>query len=382
MKRNFLLLCSLIALIFLLGGNLINRVTLRSEGSDLVKIGDFDDSGVYTFSIKPNHNSKYEIHMINVENLSKDFKIKNNNKRVVNSLNFHINKGEIVGFIGKNGAGKSTTIKMLCGILTPTEGNIIVNSVVPYRNRKINGYNIGVVFGQKTQLWWDLPLKDSFNILRKIYKVDKEEYIERLNYFDNVFKISELLNKKVRTLSLGEKMKAEIVASLIHNPKVLYLDEPTIGLDFVSKRNMRNSIKSINERYQTTIILTTHDLEDIETLCNRIIIIDQGKIIYSGTYSEIIKKYGRNKFISIYFNSNKALEEWKSKLCKLSCITQIQENGLNIKIHTANKDALNKVYYELSNALDINDISIESDSLENIIEKIYSYQRESEENYD
>ncbi len=320
--------------------------------------------------------------MINVENLSKDFKIKNNNKRVVNSLNFHINKGEIVGFIGKNGAGKSTTIKMLCGILTPTEGNIIVNSVVPYRNRKINGYNIGVVFGQKTQLWWDLPLKDSFNILRKIYKVDKEEYIERLNYFDNVFKISELLNKKVRTLSLGEKMKAEIVASLIHNPKVLYLDEPTIGLDFVSKRNMRNSIKSINERYQTTIILTTHDLEDIETLCNRIIIIDQGKIIYSGTYSEIIKKYGRNKFISIYFNSNKALEEWKSKLCKLSCITQIQENGLNIKIHTANKDALNKVYYELSNALDINDISIESDSLENIIEKIYSYQRESEENYD
>lgn len=250
--------------------------------------------------------------MIKVQNVSKVVKVKKTQKEIVSDLSFTISEGEIVGYIGPNGAGKSTTIKMLCGVLEPNKGSIQVCGLVPYKNRIKNGYNIGVVFGQRTQLWWDLPLIDSFRVLREIYRVDMGAFAERLNYLADLFDIRKLFGAKVRTLSLGERMKADIVASLLHNPKVLFLDEPTIGLDFKSKRKMREAILNINKVYNTTIILTTHDFVDIEELCSRIIVLDKGRIIYDGALEEINEKYRSERIIE--FTENDALKkELKNK---------------------------------------------------------------------
>ena len=200
-------------------------------------------------------------------------------KKAVDDISFNINDGEIVGYIGSNGAGKSTTIKMMTGILNPTKGECIVNGINPSKKRKENAQNIGVVFGQRTQLWWDLPLSESFTILKEIYKVSNEDYKKRMEFLNEVLELNEFFDRPVRNLSLGQRMRADLGASLLHNPKVLYLDEPTIGLDLVVKDSIRSAIKEINEKYNTTVILTTHDIEDIEELCNRIIIIDNGKKI-------------------------------------------------------------------------------------------------------
>lgn len=216
-------------------------------------------------------------------------------KVAVDDISFKINDGEIVGYIGSNGAGKSTTIKMMTGILNPTKGECLVNGVNPSKKRMDNAKNIGVVFGQRTQLWWDLPLSESFTILKEIYDVSDEEYKERMSFLNEVLGLTEFFDRPVRTLSLGQRMRADLGASLIHNPKVLYLDEPTIGLDLVVKDKIRDAIKEINERYNTTVILTTHDIGDIEELCSRIIIIDQGKKIYDGTLDKLKRTYGTRK---------------------------------------------------------------------------------------
>ena len=187
-------------------------------------------------------------------------------KRAVDDISFQIADGEIVGYIGSNGAGKSTTIKMMTGILNPTKGECLVNGVNPSKNRKQNAQNIGVVFGQRTQLWWDLPLSESFTILKEIYNVSDEDYKERMHFLNDVLELSDFFEQPVRTLSLGQRMRADLGAALLHNPKVLYLDEPTIGLDLVVKDNIRKAIKEINEKYHTTVILTTHDIGDIEEL--------------------------------------------------------------------------------------------------------------------
>ena len=187
-------------------------------------------------------------------------------KRAVEDISFNIEKGEIVGYIGSNGAGKSTTIKMMTGILNPTKGECLVNGLNPSKNRRKNAKNIGVVFGQRTQLWWDLPLSESFTILKEIYNVSDEDYEKRMEFLNKVLELQDFFDKPVRTLSLGQRMRADLGAALLHNPKVLYLDEPTIGLDLIVKDNIRNAIKEINEKYQTTVILTTHDIEDIEEL--------------------------------------------------------------------------------------------------------------------
>ena len=247
--------------------------------------------------------------MIRVENLSKEFKINKKYpgfkgaiksffsteyviKKAVDDISFEINDGEIVGYIGANGAGKSTTIKMMTGILTPTNGIVTVNGIVPYENREKNAKNIGVVFGQKTQLWWDLPISETFSLLKDIYDISDNDFEERMNFFKKVLGLEEFFLNPVRTLSLGQRMRADLAAALIHNPKVIYLDEPTIGLDVVVKESVRKAIKEINKKYGTTIILTTHDLNDIEELCNRIIIIDKGKKIYDGEIEGVKEKYG------------------------------------------------------------------------------------------
>ena len=216
-------------------------------------------------------------------------------KNAVKDISFHIDKGEIVGYIGSNGAGKSTTIKMMTGILTPTSGECIANGINPSKDRKANAQNIGVVFGQRTQLWWDLPLNESFTILKEIYNVSDEDYKERMQFLNEVLELEEFMDRPVRTLSLGQRMRGDLGAALLHNPKILYLDEPTIGLDLVVKDNIRQAIKKINEMYETTIILTTHDIGDIEELCNRIIIIDNGTKIYDGSLKNLKDIYGSKR---------------------------------------------------------------------------------------
>ena len=211
-------------------------------------------------------------------------------KRAVDDVSFSIQEGEIVGYIGSNGAGKSTTIKMLTGILVPTEGTCHVRGIEPYKNRMENAKNIGVVFGQRTQLWWDLPVIESFTVLKGIYQVSDHDYKQRMEFVNDILGIKDFENKTVRTLSLGQRMRADVASALIHNPKVLYLDEPTIGLDVVVKDKMREAIRELNRNFNTTIILTTHDMIDIEELCNHIIIIDDGKIIFDDMLQVLLKQ--------------------------------------------------------------------------------------------
>lgn len=197
-------------------------------------------------------------------------------------VSFHIKPGELVGYIGPNGAGKSTTVKIMSGILTPTGGECQVSGLVPYKQRKEHVANIGVVFGQRSQLWWDVPVIDSFELLRDIYKIPNETYEQMKKDLIQQLNLEDFLNVPVRQLSLGQRMRCEIAASLLHNPPVLFLDEPTIGLDAVSKLAVRQFIRTINEKYNTTVILTTHDMDDIEALCNRIMVIGKGQILYDG----------------------------------------------------------------------------------------------------
>ncbi|WP_341478561.1 ATP-binding cassette domain-containing protein [Clostridium butyricum] len=292
----------------------------------------------------------------------------------VDNMNFEIEEGEVVGYIGSNGAGKSTTIKMMTGILTPTSGKVEVNGIIPYENRTENAMNIGVVFGQRTQLWWDLPLSETFSLLRDIYSVSSEDFKERMKFFNEVLEIDEFMLRPVRTLSLGQRMRADLAASLIHNPKILYLDEPTIGLDVVVKEKVRNAIKQINKKYNTTVILTTHDLEDIEELCDRIIIIDKGVKIYDGSLSEIKDKYGYMTNVSILIKKN----ELEDKI-NINSYFNLDNNDLNLsdedgKINiTFNKNKISQmeiIQYFMENYI-LQDFSVKETSIDDIIKKIY-----------
>jgi ABC-2 type transport system ATP-binding protein len=212
--------------------------------------------------------------------------------RAVDHVSFTIAPGEMVGYIGANGAGKSTTIKMLTGILTPTSGEIQVGGLVPYRQRQQYTRHIGVVFGQRTQLWWDLAVVESFRLLKKIYEVGEEDYRGQMQLFDQLLGIGELLDQPVRKLSLGQRMRCDLAAALLHRPTILFLDEPTIGLDVVAKESVRSFLREARERLGTTVILTTHDLGDIQQLCRRIIIIDRGIVLYDGLLDELKQRLG------------------------------------------------------------------------------------------
>lgn len=326
--------------------------------------------------------------MIKVENLSKEFKISKKYpgfkgalrsffsteytiKKAVDDISFEINDGEIVGYIGANGAGKSTTIKMMTGILTPSSGRIIVDGVIPYENREKNAKNIGVVFGQKTQLWWDLPVSETFPLLKDIYGVSDEDYEERMNYFKEILGLDEFFLSPVRTLSLGQRMRADLAAALIHNPKIIYLDEPTIGLDVVVKESVRKAIKDINEKYGTTIILTTHDLNDIEELCNRIIIIDSGKKIYDGELEGVKEQFGYLTTIEIQLKDKSNIEKinfarFKDDDFKLN----MKESKVSItfnKNNISSADIIGKVMKK-SKVIDFN---IKETSIEDIVKKMY-----------
>ena len=226
---------------------------------------------------------------------------KNKTIDAISDVSFTIDKGEFVGYIGPNGAGKSTTIKLLTGILYPTEGSLHVLGFDPNKDRYRYTYNIGVVFGQRSLLEYDIPVINSFTLYKSIYELDQNQFIQRLGEFTEILELKELLHIPVRKLSLGQRMRCEIAASLLHNPKVVFLDEPTIGLDALAKDEIRNFLKRINETEKVTILLTTHDMGDIEHLCERIIFINEGRIIYDGPLTTLKKKYASNKDVKIVF---------------------------------------------------------------------------------
>ena len=240
------------------------------------------------------------------------FKRRYRHIRAVDAISFDIQPGEVVGYIGSNGAGKSTTIKMLTGILTPTSGTMQVNGLSPQQQRYQHARQIGVVFGQRTQLWWDLAVIEAFHLLQKIYRIPQEEYRRRLDQYVDVLDISGQLHQPVRKLSLGQRMKCDLCASLLHNPPLLFLDEPTIGLDVAIKERIRRFIQYINTEEESTIILTTHDMVDIEELCPRLIIIDEGKILFDGAQDEIKERFGRRRRIIVSFHRD-YLPEYSGK---------------------------------------------------------------------
>lgn len=246
--------------------------------------------------------------MIELKNISKTFKVHRRNagikeatkslfKRKVdivealNDISFSIQEGEMVGYIGPNGAGKSSTIKIMGGILTPDSGSCIINGRTPWKERVKHVGEIGVVFGQRSQLWWDVPVVDSYELLKDIYKIPDKIYKDNLNNLSTLLNIEEIIKTPARQLSLGQRMRCEIVASVLHNPKILFLDEPTIGLDAVSKLAVRDFIKAINEERKTTVILTTHDMQDIDALTKRIILIGKGRILLDGTLDDLKEQY-------------------------------------------------------------------------------------------
>lgn len=329
---------------------MIDVVDLRKEFKKTIK-----DKGIKG-SIKALINPKYE-------------KI-----TAVNGISFHVDKGEILGFIGPNGAGKSTCIKMLTGILTPTSGMCTIDGMVPSKNRNSFVKEIGVVFGQRTQLWWDLPLRETYDVLKEIYDVPDQKFKERMAFLNEVLELDDFITSPVRTLSLGQRMRADIAASLLHSPKVLFLDEPTIGLDVVVKDSIRKAIKKINEEDKVTVILTTHDLSDIELLCERIVMIDKGKKVFEGELSELKKNYGQMRELSFelnkiedvnqlslldefYFDEDDLLIKVEGK------IVNIQFNSDVVSVERMLSFILSKVH--------VNDISVKDADIEEIIRRLY-----------
>lgn len=283
----------------------------------------------------------------------------------IKDISFKVEKGEIVGYIGPNGAGKSTTIKILSGILTPTSGKCKIGKMIPWENRKEYVKKIGVVFGQRSQLWWDIPAEDTFDLLKDIYDIEenkyqkiKEELVEKLN-------LKDIINVPVRQLSLGQRMRCEIAASLLHEPKILFLDEPTIGLDALSKQIVRNFIKKINKEQKVTVILTTHDMSDIEALAKRIIMIGNGEVIYDGTLKNLKQKYDHHKYISVTTGTK------LNKIRKKGIIIQEKTNdGYKFIIDSKQLEVSNFLNY-LSTKVDIKDLEIDNESLDNIIINLY-----------
>lgn len=285
----------------------------------------------------------------------------------IKDISFQIEKGEIIGYIGPNGAGKSTTIKILSGILVPDNGECRINGLIPWKDREKYTKDIGVVFGQRSQLWWDIPAEDTFDLLKEIYKIDEKEYQKNKEELINLLNIKDIINIPVRNLSLGQRMRCEIAASLIHNPSILFLDEPTIGLDAVSKEIVRDFIKKLNKEKKTTIILTTHDMSDIEALAKRIILIGKGSILYDGSLNNLKSKYASNKKVIVKTNDKmKSLHKKGiisySKLDKLSYIFTLDTNLISIS---------DFISY-LTSKISINDIEVNNENIDNIIIKLYT----------
>ncbi|MGD0840992.1 MAG: ATP-binding cassette domain-containing protein [Candidatus Acidiferrales bacterium] len=291
--------------------------------------------------------------------------------KAVDNISFAIEPGEMVGYIGPNGAGKSTTIKMLTGILVPTSGEIVSNGFVPWRERTAYVRTIGVVFGQRTQLWWDIAVIESLKLLRRIYDVSQRDFDERIETFDQILGLRDYLNTPVRKLSLGERMRCDLAAALLHNPPLLFLDEPTIGLDVVAKDHIRHFLRAINQRYRTTVLLTTHDLDDIEELCRRIMIIDHGRLLYDGPLALLKQKLLRTKQVKFALRDKE----------QLPLLASIERDGLKLervdeltwrisfdrtRVSTAD------LVRQILGTVEIRDLLIEDEPIEELIKRIYA----------
>ncbi|MEE1055955.1 MAG: ATP-binding cassette domain-containing protein [Acutalibacteraceae bacterium] len=329
--------------------------------------------------------------MIKVENLRKEFKKTVKDPGVIGSLkalfhpyhekvvavdniSFHVPEGEILGFIGPNGAGKSTVIKMLTGILTPTSGSCTINGNNPTDDRKNYVREIGVVFGQRTQLWWDLPLRETYGVLKEIYEVPDDRFKKRMDFLNEVLDLESFITSPVRTLSLGQRMRADIAASLLHSPKVLFLDEPTIGLDVVVKDNIRKAIEHINKHEKTTVILTTHDLADIELLAKRIVMIDKGKNVFDGTIPELKTKYGQIRelhFDTDTVNVDKILGYKEHfNFPDEDILVETDGNSVKVRFNSQVVPVSEMLSYTLDK-IKINDISVKDADIEEIIRRLY-----------
>lgn len=288
--------------------------------------------------------------------------------RALCDVSFNIRDGEIVGYIGPNGAGKSTTIKILCGILTPDSGECEINGLTPWRDRRRYVKDIGVVFGQRSQLWWDVPVIDSFELLKDIYRLDTAIYRQTLDELTDLLGLSTLLETPTRSLSLGQRMRCELAASLIHRPKILFLDEPTIGLDAVSKIAVREFIKKQNRQFGTTVILTTHDMQDIEALAQRILLIGRGRILLDGSLRELKKRFSGLKTITVEYRGSKPVP------CKGMELIKDIEGQASFSIDT-DLISISQAISHISGTSEINDLSVEGAKAEDMVVELYKEYR-------
>ena len=289
--------------------------------------------------------------------------------KAVDGISFSIEKGEIIGYIGPNGAGKSTTIKMLIGILVPTGGKIDVNGIEPYKHREVNAKRIGVVFGQRTQLWWDIPVSETLSLMRYIYDVPEKQYQENLKIFSDILGLDKFIHTPVRQLSLGQRMRADMACALLHNPDILYLDEPTIGLDVVVKERIREFILEVNKKRNTTVILATHDMSDIERLSSRVMVINSGKLVYDGDLDALKRKYGTEEMVIAELPGK--IED-TTELYKLG-VDEVtyNDNKITIKYDSAKINSSIVVRWLVDKA-DTKDISIKVTPIEDVIRKMYA----------
>ncbi|MEK7529145.1 MAG: ABC transporter ATP-binding protein [Patescibacteria group bacterium] len=284
--------------------------------------------------------------------------------QAVKDISFDIAEGEFIGFVGPNGAGKTTTLKMLSGILYPTSGDVEVLGFKPFKRAPEFQKQFGLVMGQKNQLWWDLPARESFILNKAIYEVSDHDYKKTLDELTDILDVEDFLDIQVRKLSLGQRMKCELIAALLHSPRILFLDEPTIGLDVVSQRNIREFLSEYNRSRKTTIILTSHYMEDIRRLCKRVIIIDHGSIIYDGDYKNLTEKYAGDKTIHVSF-SDAVLENDLKSLGRTT-----MANSTSAKINVPRKD-IAAITNRLLIGFPVDDISISEESIEKIISDIF-----------
>lgn len=323
--------------------------------------------------------------MIEFKNISKTYKVaireggmKNamkslftRNYKTIHALDdvsFRIGEGEMVGYIGPNGAGKSTTIKIMCGILTPDSGQCVIDGRIPYKERIAHVQQIGVVFGQRSQLWWDVPVIDSFELIKDIYRIDDKTYRRNLNDLTDLLAMGDLLKTPTRNLSLGQRMRCEIVASLLHDPKILFLDEPTIGLDAVSKISIRKFIKQVNEERKTTVVLTTHDMQDIEALTERVILIGKGKILLDGKYNELRKRASNDKILDIEYSGTIPELHESMKFIKA------QEAQMTISLNPDIMSVSEAISY-LASHTTLLDVSVSDISAEQMVAELYKEYR-------
>lgn len=289
-------------------------------------------------------------------------------KKAVDDINFTIKEGEMVGFLGPNGSGKSTTVKMLSGILHPDQGSIEVGDFIPYRDRKKYVSQIGVVFGQKSQLAWDLPVLESFDLLKHIYRIEEKKYQDNLERFVTLLDMSEFLTQPVRQLSLGQRMRADIAASLLHSPKIVFFDEPTIGVDVVGKEKIREFIVELNKTDRITMLFTTHDMRDIEKTCNKIIIIDHGAMIYEGSLASIKEQYGNTMQIEVTMDKYQEITNLKD----VKVENDSNQGDYKYRfLFDKNKVSLDFIMKEILTTYAVKDFSMIEPDLESIIREIY-----------